>query len=182
MMSKNAKRITAGLQALVHKPFEVISGSVLSVDVDAGTMKVQPAGDGEPIAQVRLTAVSGNTDGLLLIPDVDSHVVIGSIDGPGEWVLLVANKLTKATLKIGSITCEIADSKLTFKNQNTLLDISNSAFKMNTASESLFDILKDLLTYISVLTVSTPSGPSSPPVNVSDFTALISRLSNLLAH
>ncbi len=182
MMNKNTAKINAGIRALTHKPFEIISGKVVSVDAGAGTMTVRPSDDGEPIEGVRLIAITGSTDGLILYPDTDSDVIIGSIDGPGEWALLCASKITKASIKIASVNYEMTDDKVTIQNSNVALEVTNTVFKMKTASESLFDILKDLLTHISMLTVPTPSGPSSVPTNVADFTALITRLSNLLAH
>lgn len=181
-MNRNTAKINAGIRALTHKSFEIISGKAVSVDAGAGTMVVSPSDDSEPIRDVRLIAKTSSTDGMIIYPDADSDVVIGSIDGPGEWTLLQASKITKATIKIGSVSYEMTDDKVTIQNSNVLLDISNTVFKMNTASESLFDILKDLLTYLTVLTVPTPSGPSSIPTNVADFTTLITRLSNLLAH
>lgn len=181
-MSKNAARINAGIRALAHKPFEIISGTVASTDAGAGTMTVKPADDGEAINNVRLSAITGSTDGLIIYPDADSNVVIGTIDGPGEWVLLKASKITKAVIKIGSVSYEMNDSKVTITNSNTILDISDTVFKVKTASESLFDIINDLITQITLITVPTSAGPSGVPVNATAFTTIATRLGNLLAH
>ncbi len=181
-MNNNTAKINAGIRALTYKPFEIISGKVVSIDTSAVTMTVRPSDDSEPIEQVRLAAVTGSSDGMLLYPEADSDVVIGCIDGPGEWVLLSAGKITKAMIKIGSVSYEMTDNKVSIQNGNVVLDISNTAFKISTAGESLFDLLKDLLTYLSVLTVPTPSGPSGVPTNIADFSNLLTRLNNLLTH
>jgi hypothetical protein len=63
---------------------------------------------------------------------------------------------------------------------NTVLTITPAGYNVVCGSESLTKILTDLLTAISNLTVETPSGNSSVPVNLTDFNDLKTRLSNLL--
>ena len=181
-MSKNAARINAGIRALTSQPYEIISGTVVTVDTSAYTVTVQPPGDGAPIEEVRLSAITGFGDGLVLLPKADSNVIIGSVDGPGEWVLIRASEITNATLKIGHVVYEMDESNIRVQNNNVLLNVGNSVFKMNTAGESLFQLLQDLITYTSALTVSTSTGPSGPPLNISDFNSLLSRLTNLLSN
>lgn len=181
-MNRNTTKIGAGLRKLAGRPYEIVSGKVISLDSSAGTVKIQPTGDGEPIENVRLAPVSGTDGSVILYPDADTNVVICSIDGPGEWILLKADKLKKIAVKVGQVSCEVAEDELTFKNDNTILDITASSFKLNTPSESLFDLLNDLLTAIQLITVPTPAGPSGVPVNAATFSTLATRLSNLLTH
>ena len=181
-MNRNTSKIKEGIRKLTNRPNEIITGTVVagSVDNTSFIMNVQPSDDSAPIEGVLLNAISGNDDGMILIPADDSDVIIGSIDGPGEWVLLKASKITNAKITIGNVTYEMDSTQVNIQNSNVVLNISDSLFKVNTASESLFQLLKDCFTYITELTVPTPSGTSSVPVNVADFNNLITRLNNLL--
>lgn len=181
-MSRNTEKIGAGLRSLMSRPNEIASGKVTGVDDANGTVTVQLADNSEPLKAVKLQAVTGAGDGCLLVPKNGSHVVIGSVDGPGEWVVLGYSEIEQAKLKIGDIECEVSASLATIKNGNVVLELGASAFTVKTASENLFDLLKDLITEITLLTVGTPAGPSSPPTNVANFTNLLTRLANILAH
>src|SRR4051812_32128582 len=102
-MTKNIAKIKAGLSVLTDKPYEIISGTVVpgSLDTDQNTISVQTTNYSEPIAGVMLNAVSYNGNGLILFPKDGSNVIIGSIDGPGEWTLIRASDLTKIIALIG---------------------------------------------------------------------------------
>lgn len=181
-MTKNTAKIKAGITLLAHKPYEILSGTVVagSVDTEANTISVQTGNDRPPIEDVLLTAVTAENSGLLIVPKEGSHVIIGSIDGPGQWVVLKASELAQASIKIGPATFLIDENSIKIESSNAVLDIGN-LIKINTAGESLFTLLNDLITAITLITVGTPSGPSTPPVNVASFSALIPRLSNLLS-
>jgi hypothetical protein len=181
-MTKNTAKIKAGITLLAHKPYEILSGTVVSgsVDTEANTISVQTGIDSMPIQSVMLTAVAGENSGLIIVPKEGSHVIIGSIDGPGHWVLLRASELTNVILRIGAVRLQVDDNGIKIESGNAVLDIG-SLIKINTSGESLFTLLNDLITAVSLLTVGTHSGPSTPPVNVASFSALIPRLNNLLS-
>lgn len=181
-MNKNTAKIKAGIRALSATPDEIISGIVVpgSTDESEYTVSVRPADGSDPIEGVMLNSTTENGNGMILFPADDSHVIIGCVDGPGEWILLRAGELTKAVVTIGNVKCELDGSHLNVQNAEVVFNISDSVFKMSTASESLFQLLKDCFTYIAALTVPTPSGTSSVPVNVADFNNLVTRLDNLL--
>ena len=182
-MSKNTAKIKAGIQVLADKPYEIISGTVVagSVNTSEYTMSVLPTNGGEPIAEIMLSTITENNSGLVLIPKDGSNVVIGSVDGTGEWTLLKANELDKATITIGNVIYEIDAAQVNIQNGSSVLNIGSSMFKMHTASESLFGVLKDLITGITLLTVSTSAGNSTVPVNIATFNDLLTRLNNLLS-
>jgi hypothetical protein len=182
-MNKNATRIKEGIKQLTNEPYEIISGTVVSGSVNMAdyTMSVLPSDSTVPIPGVLLNAIAGDRNGMILFPKDDSNVIIGSIDGPGEWALLLASEITGARIITGNVVYVMDEAQVNIQNGSVFLNISDSAFKLNTASESLFALLKDCFTYISALTVPTPSGPSGVPVNIADFTNLLTRLNNLLA-
>lgn len=182
-MAKNVTKIKAGIQALAYKPNELISGTVVpgSINAGAGTVSVQPSNDDAPIEGVMLGTITNQTNGLLLFPEDGSHVVIGCVDGPGEWALISAGAINKAVISIGNIRYEMDNTQVRLINGNTVFSIGTNLLKISTATESLFQLLNDLLTAISILTVTTSTGPSSVPINAATFTTLQSRLNNLLS-
>ena len=184
-MTKNTMKIIEGFRTLAEEPYEIVSGTVVtgSLNMVAYTVSVRQTG-GVIIENVMLHAVSNEGNGIILIPEDDSDVIIGSIDGPGEWALLRAGKLTKGIIKIGSVKCEVSGADITIQNGEAVFKISDNLFKMNTPSESLYGLLNDLMTALTLLTVTvtisgTPS-TSGVPNNVTTFTNLLSRLNNLL--
>jgi len=181
-MTKNTSKIRDGIRALGTRPNEILSGTVVpgSVDEEAYTISVQPSDDGKPINGVMLCSITGSGNGLLLFPKEASSVIIGSVDGPGEWTLIRSSEISKATITIGTVTYEMDSEQVIIRNGDTIFSLSPSLFKVNTAGESLFQLLKDCFTYITEITVSTPSGVSGVPINAVDFTNLITRLNNLL--
>jgi hypothetical protein len=182
-MTKNTAKIKAGIRTLANAPNEIISGTVIAGSIDAGayTVSVLPSDADESIEGVMLNAISEDGNGVILFPKDESNVVIGCVDGPGEWTLIKASEITKAIITIANVKYEINDTHVSIQNGDVLFNVSNNVFKMNTASESLFQLLKDCFTYLTALTVSTSSGISSVPVNVADFSSLITRLNNLLS-
>ena len=182
-MNKNVAKIKAGIRALGQKPYEILSGTVVpgSMNADNYSISVLLTGDSVPIRGVMLNPVTANGNGMVLFPKDGSNVIIGSMDGPGEWVLLKASDLSKAIITIENVKYEIDDTHLSIKNGSVVLDVGAEVLKMNTASESLFHLLKDLITAITVLTVGTSTGPSTVPINVATFDSLLTRLNNLLS-
>lgn len=183
-MNRNVSKIRERLRAAVHKPDEIISGVVLpgSFDSEANTIAVQPGGNSPAVEGVRLCALTYSEQAMILVPADNSHVVIASIDGPGEWVVLSASQLTRAFIRIGNVAYDMDDTQLHISNNDVGISLSDAAIRLNTGSESLYDLLHDLLDAIKAITVSTAAGTSSVPVNISAFDSLLTRLENLLTH
>ncbi|MCW3120697.1 MAG: hypothetical protein JWQ38_189 [Flavipsychrobacter sp.] len=182
-MNKNTTRIKDGIRALAGMPHEIISGTVIagSINDSSFTMSVQPNDDSAPIKHVMLTTATENDNGVILFPKEGSNVVIGSVDGSGEWVLLRCGEITKIKAKIIDVEYEIDDAQVKIQNGGSLFNIGSTVFKMNTSGESLFQLLKDLITELTALTVTTSTGISSTPNNTTNFSALLVRLNNLLS-
>jgi len=180
-MSKNTAKIISGLRALVKQPEEISSGIVTAIDTDKNTIDVLRCGDAYAVKGVLLGTFTKNTNGLILYPKIGCNVVIASIDGPGMWCLVSASEITRATIKIEHVVYTIDATQVNIQNGDVVLNISDESFKIKTQSESLYKLLKDCFTYLSQLTVSTPAGTSSVPVNIDKFTDLITRIDNLLS-
>jgi hypothetical protein len=182
-MSKNTAKIRDGLKQLAYRPYEIMSGVVVenSLDESAYTISVLPTGSETAIVGVVLNTVADEDKGMLLIPKDGSHVVIGCIDGPGEWILLRAGEITKATFKINNVQYEINGAGVSIVNAGLTFNAGSEVFKMNTSTESLYEFLRDLVTATKSITVGTSGGPSTTPVNEPEFLSLLSRLENLLS-
>ncbi|MGN6568228.1 MAG: hypothetical protein ACTHJ0_09760 [Flavipsychrobacter sp.] len=163
-MSKNAAKIKTGLQHLSAKPYEILSGTVVSVDEATATMSVQPTDYDTNLDTVLLNGVGTNLNGLILIPSVGSNVIIGSVDGPGEYALIRASNIDKALLNIGA----------------TELTIDKSGYSITHNGESLTKIMSDLLTALIEQTFSNGAGTTTPSSKLSALQELQMRLNNLL--
>ena len=181
-MNKNAERIKNSIKDIAQKPDVIVSGKVVagSMDETNCSINVQPSAGGKPIVGVLLNSILNSSDGMVLYPADDSDVIIGSTDGTGEWFLLRANKLTKVVVKIEGVVLQVDANKVDIENGNVAFSIGNDLFRMKTASESLFALLRDLITYLTELTVTASGSASSVPINVADFSNLLTRLNNLL--
>lgn len=182
-MNRNTQKIGEALRAISVRPYEVIAGTVVegSIDEDAYTISVQPTGDDATIIHgVLLNTIESSAFGLVLVPKEGSSVIIGSIDGPGEWVLLKANKLTTMTVTVAGALLKMTENGVEIKNGSSILEIGTHTFRMNTSSETLYQLLSDLITALTTLTVGTPAGVSTVPINVATFSTLLTRLNNLL--
>jgi hypothetical protein len=181
-MTKNSLKIANGLVRLVQCQPEVISGTVVmgSFDATTNTLTILPTNSQTPIEGVMISSVSGVEDGVIVVPKEGSHVVIASIDGPGIWTVVKTCEIEKAILKIGSVTCTAESTGIIVECGNTTVDIG-TIIKIGTAGESLFGILNDLLIAMTLMTVTTSTGPSSVPINLASFNALQTRLGNLLS-
>ena len=181
-MTKNEIKIRSGIRALAYMPYQISSGKVVagSLDAVAGTVSVLQLAGGKAVGGVLLSAVTGVGNGMVLYPADGSDVVMGSMDGGGEWVLLQASVLTKATISIGDVVYAMDSNGVNIQNGSVVINVGAAVLKLNTASESLYALLNDLITYITELTVPTSGGASGVPINILDFSNLLARLSNLL--
>jgi hypothetical protein len=163
-MSKNTAKIRNGLIALTAKENEILSGTVVDINTDDATMSVLVTNYKDPIQGVRLNAVEQNNKGWLIYPELNSNVIIGSVDGAGEYCLIRASNITKAVITIGDQTLTMDGNKYGIVN----------------GGESLGKIMADLLQEILNITVTTSTGPSGTPVNTTAISKIKDRLNNFL--
>ncbi len=180
-MSKNTGKILSAFRALAGGSCEIISGKVVagSIDETNGTISVLPTDGESPIEGVMLKAHSAGGNGILQIPKDDTDVVIASIDGTGEWAVLLISEPEQVSVKIDNVECLITADAVTIANGSVAFVLTPEIIKMTTPTESLYAVLNDMITAITSLTVGTSTGPSTVPINVASFTALQARLSNL---
>lgn len=134
--------------------FESVLGKVVSVDTGTRTCEVQPLDDQPNILQVRLNANESPEAGIVIIPKQDSFVIVGQTALDQPHILMFS--------EIDSIQNSI---------ENMEYKLNANGLKLTVGSNDLKEGLTDLLTALEQLTVNTPNGVSSVPVNVSAITA-----------
>lgn len=180
-MNKNFTDIRRGIAQITNKPFEVISGVVVEGSINEEEHTCSIIGiDGTTTFDVRLSAIATASMGLILVPKDNSHVVAASIDGPGSCTIIKYHELQSIKLVLGTNEIEILENKTTIKQGEWQCVVEDNKLSIKNSSESLHTLIKDLLTAIKNITVSTASGTSSVPVNLIDFTNLNTRFNNLL--
>jgi hypothetical protein len=177
-MSKNSLKIRRAIAALSESKPEILSGTVVPSSFNSGAQTVNVITcTGKKIEAVYISSITGSDQGLTVIPKDNSNVVIGSIDGPGEWTILKTNELEKVMLNIGTTTLTMDGTDAEIQQGNTVLQMTSTAFKMNTSSESMFNLLKDLVTLITTITVAGTPIDATISTNL---TLLSNRINNLL--
>lgn len=139
-MSKQEADIIRGLKAMVTSTNSLIPGKVGDVDVERMTCDVCDV-DGFVWHDVRMQALIPAGKGLKLVPEKNSDVIIGRIDGTDCFGVLLYSK--------------IADVKLNISGQ---LALANPA-------ENLLGLINGLLDLLSQAVMTTPAGPGNfaPP-------------------
>lgn len=161
-MSRKGAQIIDALREILKQDAIVLDGIVSDIDETAYTCTVTMA-DGHQLFLVQLKALKDTTDGVVYIPTEGTTVQILQLPYP-DWMVIAAEQIDKAIVKIGSTTHTI----------------TADGYSIARGDETLKKLLNDLLTAITQLTVPTPAGVSSPPVNISDFQQIQQRISNLL--
>jgi len=164
-MSKAQRKIAEGLKRMVAHDMEIMTGVVQSVDTDSNTMSVLLTNDEDAIEGVLLTAISGTNAGVIPIPAVNSNVVVCTLDGGGEWMLLKASAIDKWVVTIG----------------NMVLTMDGDKYGITIGTESLLKILNDLTAKIALMTFTNGAGTTSFPNNVTDINAINTRINNFLS-
>ena len=124
-----------------------IDGIVKSIQGDTCTVEI----DGLELSDVRLKATADGSDTLLIVPAVDSNVLLLSSDGSIDNLTVIkADKAQKIIFNENGLQVEIdsTDGKVSIKN----------------SSISLIDVLQGLATLLKQLKVYTPAGPSGTPL------------------
>ena len=147
-MNEN-QAIRSAIQKLSQSnKYESILGTVVSVDIDKKTCTVQPLDDQPKILQVRLNANESSTNGIVITPKLNSSVIVGqtALEQPH---IVMFSEVDAVQTKINNTECLL----------------NEYGFKLTVGSNDFKQGLSDLFTALEQLTVNTPNGVSSIPVN-----------------
>lgn len=106
MGAKDRKEIGESIRRITGMQPVVMSGKVKEVQESEGTCSVVLTMDGDEVTEgVLITAVSGNSNGVVQVPKPDSQVWVAEIDGPGKWGIVKYSDVSKVL--IGSDDVEV---------------------------------------------------------------------------
>lgn len=142
------EKIKQGLRNITAAGYEIFSGTAKNVDEGSGLMDVvlDDNEDGDPVPGVRLRALTDVMDGVLVIPEEGSDVIIGSIYGAGYYFLIMASKVEKFIVKIGAMSLVIDQNGIVFNNGGLDgLPIANKVIERLNKLENDVNAFKDVL-------------------------------------
>lgn len=103
-------------------PASIVSATVKAVNSDDTIAIVFP--EGGEIDDCRLRSVQKDGDKILLLPAVNSTVLVGRIEKSEEFVVLAVEEITEFVVKIGNTSySQTATGFLVEKDGDTLLDV-----------------------------------------------------------
>lgn len=143
--------------------FESILGKVISIDTDKNTCTVQPLADQPEILDVRLSAIEASTKGQIIIPVLNSFVIVGQTANEQPHILMFS--------VIESISTEIQDMSYKLDSEGMKLTKGNNDLK-----EGL-EALKDALNNLKVMTAQ---GQSSIPINITEINNAFGKILGVL--
>ena len=125
-MDKQA-RLKHTLERALKQPPPLQPAAVLSVDEMAKTCALRLVASGLEVAKARLQAIgTGATEGILIVPAVDSHVLTAQMGE--EWIVLLTSEVDKIELRGNAKGGLIDIAKLTEKI-NEIVDKLNELTK-----------------------------------------------------
>jgi phage baseplate assembly protein gpV len=164
-------------------------------NVDATLCRVRVKFDADAIVShwIPVSMPGTNETKFFAVPEVGSHVACLMDSELVEGVCLGAiydegnaadgsEGLFRILFSDDSVVSyDAGTSRLEATVGNTTFVATPSGFEISRGGESIKTILSDFLNGIAALTVTcaAPGSPSTPPVNLATFTALITRLNNL---
>lgn len=156
-------QIRQGLKKLAaeHGPLQTMLVQVTSVNEDEFICNV--IDDDVEIFDVRLRPVLNGNTGIVLIPTLQSWVLITRIEEDQEWCVIGVDEVDKVIMVVGECRFEI-----------------NDGFLIKKGTETLKKIFDDLIAQIKLIVVPTNVGPSGNPLNGTAFDAIKTRADNLL--
>lgn len=184
-MSDPKEEIQSALSAFVYKrqTITVFPAQVKSVDITGLTCDVVGSDEIE-YYDVRLrAALDGNDEGFVLIPAIDSWVLVGNIgNSRDEYVVLATSNTDKAGFKIGQSTWLIDSDTITAQRGQTAVKVESDGVKIERNSVSLKTAIDSLIDQIKLITVTcaAPGSPSSPPINLAAFDAIKAQIDGIL--
>lgn len=168
-MSDVSDELKNALHTFVQKrqTVAVIPAKVLSVDSVELTCDVEDS-EGIELFDVRLrSALNGDNHGFVLIPEVDSSVLIANIGAsPNEFFVVAFSEVSKVTAWV----------------DQTKVDLDATGILLQRSGQTLKLVLDALIDQIKLITVNVTAvgSPTGPPINATAFDAIKNNIANLL--
>lgn len=176
-----SKSVSAAIRSLTSTNDEIYSlgGKVVAVDLDQKTCDVKLTGGGADVYDVLLQAVEGGNQGLILVPEVDSDVLISFLSPVTAYVAMTS-KITSLINIIDNSKIEMNETGIVLQKENTRFVLTSSGTEISRNGASLKVTLDSLIDAIMAITVGTISGPSTVPINAPQFVAIKNVIAQIL--
>lgn len=144
--------------------YEIFVATVQSVDEEALTIDVLMGEDEEEpdvVPGVRLRASTDAPDGLIVIPEIESTVLIAAIEGAGYYCMLMASKVAKVKWAVGDMNMLFGPDEIVFNNGDNegLVIVTKLVERLNKLEEALADLITKYNSHTHV--TSCGAGPGS---------------------
>jgi hypothetical protein len=165
-MADGAEALRIALKKFVanRQNVAVFVAQVIAVNDDNTVDVVNESGLELYDVRFRATAVD-DTAGFIVTPRIGSDVIVSASGKNSEFMQVIMMS------EVQSVRAEV---------ETTELVVDSSGVKIQKGPNNLGDILSDLVDAITAITVTTPVGPSSTPVNSAQFIALKTKINQLL--
>ncbi len=153
-MTKKARDISKALEQFGKQPDQSFAAIVTAVDGETCTVD----NNGYLLYEVRLRAtVDGNNNKVVLIPKVDSYVMISRINNDDDYYISMVSEVEDVVMSIAG--------KFNFKNVST----------------SLKEVLNDFVKELKMAIITTPAGAGSvSPTTQAKLDLIDAKINNLL--
>lgn len=186
-MSKTIKDAIKQLAGDKQQEIYSLVAKVSKVDADERTCEVVPIDDPDDIIfGVRLQSVLNGSTGFVIVPKVDSEVIVTFLNPSTGYVALVA-EVEKLELVVGDKKLTHTDqgieiaSNLNVKDGNNELDLDQQGIKIGNSTASLKSILTDILVQLSSFKVQVVGVVGTvEPSHVAQFQIIQGQLNSFL--
>lgn len=156
--------------------------TVDAVNENAFTCDCTPIGGDATTSIPGVNLNAEANDGFLIVPSIGSTIVVATSKRNNFYVFMFSD-ISKVRILCDKTYFELNQiDGLLFSNATGTNFSVGALFTIKTQSENLKSILSDLIDAINLMTQTVTSGVSvAPPLNATVFTAIKTRLNNLLA-
>ena len=179
-MNERTEAIRKKLQEMFSGEDQVFLATVKEVDENEFTCTVL-IDDELEYTDVRLRSViDQQKQGFAFVPKVGSMVLVGRIGNSDQLFVALFSEVNKVLMTAGSLEVTVDPEKVEVKKGSSTFRQTEAGFTFTRSNEGLKKLLQDLITEITQLTVPTGVGPSGMPINAAAFTAIKTRVGNLM--
>lgn len=134
--------------------------------------EVIPVDSEATLPMVRMKAHLQGNGGIIIKPKVGSFVIV-SFTRPADAFIAMCDE-------IDSIQAKLFDHTILINKDGMLVDMSSGLYEIKNNQESLKKLLSDLIKEITMITVTTGTGPSGVPINIAQLKQIGERVLKLL--
>jgi hypothetical protein len=118
-------------------------------DIDESAFTCTLVADGLQYSEVRLRPVIDGNESLTVFPQVGTWALAARIEDDEEWMIIAVGQAAKYRIVVGALVMEISGGKLSIKS----------------GTDSLFDVLQDIIQAVLQIVVIEGTNPNYQLLN-----------------